>query len=664
MGTIGDKKNYLADTKEAIKQAIISKGQPVADTDTFRSYASKIGAISSSGVSYPEWSVEYWQGIAGSSYCEIQAEITDLDYSLAEIEQMITDYSYSGAMYIFSKDVPTLCIGASSVYQTIVNWKLVNDGSEHSMYLVGGTYREVELEKPATDLNYYYVIVGSKATTGCPNAFFGYDNYQNRVYNVRDIYVTQTGVDTIPSNYSFKGHANIKCIPPIDLTGETTISDKFSYCLQLETIPLLAFSTVTNWRNAFAYSSNLKTIALVDASKVTTLLNAFYNCTKLERMPPLDLSNVENMSGTFYGCTALKSIEIGNSPKLTQVSNAFYGCTGLAKVKFINAPNIQYAASFFDGCSKLTAIENIICNNMEDVTALFKDCALLSDVMVSSFDSATTASQVYSGCVSIKAVATEFPLATNLEEAFSYCSSLETIDVLNAPLATNISGLFEYCSSLETIDTINAPMATDIEDIFAFCSNLTHINTLNLGSVVAIEDAFSACIKLQEIPLFDLSACTSVRYTFRNCRAAKTLPKFDFRNVTNMYYCFNYMLSLASLPALDTSQVTDFRYAFYFCCSLTHIDTEQVENKYGQMINPWQIGSSVDFQYSRLDLPSIKHIFENLKPTSSATITINFTSRNYLEAEPATDGVSANLFQQLAAEATAKGWAISVSTSY
>lgn len=45
MGTIADKLNYILETKESIKQAIIDKGVEVIDTDTFRSYADKIKSI-------------------------------------------------------------------------------------------------------------------------------------------------------------------------------------------------------------------------------------------------------------------------------------------------------------------------------------------------------------------------------------------------------------------------------------------------------------------------------------------------------------------------------------------------------------------------------------------------------------------------------------------
>ena len=49
MGTISDKLNYLAQTKEAIMNAIIAKGVEVLSSDTFRSYADKIAQITSGG---------------------------------------------------------------------------------------------------------------------------------------------------------------------------------------------------------------------------------------------------------------------------------------------------------------------------------------------------------------------------------------------------------------------------------------------------------------------------------------------------------------------------------------------------------------------------------------------------------------------------------------
>lgn len=57
---ISDKLDYLAGTKEQIRQAIISKGIPVSDSDTFRSYAAKILLIESGGGVAPV-SARFWR---------------------------------------------------------------------------------------------------------------------------------------------------------------------------------------------------------------------------------------------------------------------------------------------------------------------------------------------------------------------------------------------------------------------------------------------------------------------------------------------------------------------------------------------------------------------------------------------------------------------------
>lgn len=48
MGTVSDKINYLNGTKNAIKNAIVAKGVSIGNSDTFRSYAQKIGLIQTS----------------------------------------------------------------------------------------------------------------------------------------------------------------------------------------------------------------------------------------------------------------------------------------------------------------------------------------------------------------------------------------------------------------------------------------------------------------------------------------------------------------------------------------------------------------------------------------------------------------------------------------
>lgn len=54
MSTVSDKLSYLEETKSQIKQAIINKGVDVSDSDTFRSYAAKVGEIQGGDGKYIE----------------------------------------------------------------------------------------------------------------------------------------------------------------------------------------------------------------------------------------------------------------------------------------------------------------------------------------------------------------------------------------------------------------------------------------------------------------------------------------------------------------------------------------------------------------------------------------------------------------------------------
>lgn len=52
---LSNKLEYLEDTKNAIKQAIVDKGVSVSENDTFRTYSQKIDSISSSSISAAQY---------------------------------------------------------------------------------------------------------------------------------------------------------------------------------------------------------------------------------------------------------------------------------------------------------------------------------------------------------------------------------------------------------------------------------------------------------------------------------------------------------------------------------------------------------------------------------------------------------------------------------
>ena len=62
-----DNLNYIEDTKNLIKQAIIAKGQSISASDTFRSYKDKIAAIQTGQMTTEEYNdaIETAQDILG-----------------------------------------------------------------------------------------------------------------------------------------------------------------------------------------------------------------------------------------------------------------------------------------------------------------------------------------------------------------------------------------------------------------------------------------------------------------------------------------------------------------------------------------------------------------------------------------------------------------------
>ena len=84
MGTITDKLNKLAETKSAIKTAIVNKGVAVSDSDTFASYASKIASISGaedtygfSDIGYPAVPNKITEGIAKAKKIYDEIDLTE-----------------------------------------------------------------------------------------------------------------------------------------------------------------------------------------------------------------------------------------------------------------------------------------------------------------------------------------------------------------------------------------------------------------------------------------------------------------------------------------------------------------------------------------------------------------------------------------------------------
>jgi hypothetical protein len=71
---------------------------------------------------------------------------------------------------------------------------------------------------------------------------------------------------------------------------------------------------------------------------------------------------------------------------------------------------------------------------------------------------------------------------------------------------------------------------SNFESMFAFCSSLESIPLLNTANGLTFGLMFSNCTSLETIPLLDLSKSFIIQTMFNNCTALQTIPVLDFGN--------------------------------------------------------------------------------------------------------------------------------------
>lgn len=139
-----DKLNYLIETKELIKEALIEQGVEVSDTDTFRSYANKVKSISTAE--------------------DLSVELAEQDAAITELEEVANSLPDAG---IVNPDVPT-----DPIDPPVFGFATFNENGEYSAedYGVDGwSFVKVDVAGSggATDLDYIkYEDLRTWQTTG------------------------------------------------------------------------------------------------------------------------------------------------------------------------------------------------------------------------------------------------------------------------------------------------------------------------------------------------------------------------------------------------------------------------------------------------------------------------------------------------------------------
>ena len=277
MGTIADKLTYLNDTKTAIKNAVVAKGVSVSDTDTFRSYADKIGQISGGG-----------EPVAKTKYG-------------ISIDNLIGKYNEANGLYPPEDEFVADFSGVKKIFNSALYYKFA---SSDPLWNSGVT----KILMPDVE-----EISGNSCEGMAENA-----------YNLTEFYAPKIMIATSSSfSSAFYGASNLKTV---DISGLTEISG-YQACyhmfdgsgiteLNLDNLTTISGSSAC--QHMFAYSDivqmNFKSLTTISGSQACRYM--FNACKSLIRVDYPALTSVVDgafgsnsaSTGIFANCDALTEI--------------------------------------------------------------------------------------------------------------------------------------------------------------------------------------------------------------------------------------------------------------------------------------------------------------------------------------------------------------------
>lgn len=344
MATIAENLTLLESTKANIKQAIVNKGVSVSDTDTFASYADKIGQISggSSAAALDFGSINY-------AYAPTALK-KGLDASVAYLNKWTGNNFNRDSELMFMPKVELI------------------DSEPVSLSYVGSDFPKLlifpDIDFKHKDINGYQFMQNSKAisihlkninfTGSLESLFDGCNSLSDLTYSGLTINSNVTNASSC-----FWNCKELTTVPDLfngAQTGLTNLSWMFSGCSNMTTIDLSSwkFGQVTSMSNMFNSCINVQTIDItgIDTSQMTSTSNMesiFDSCYSLIRIRgAIDLigMNLTDLPSLGYvdTLTTITYKNLGSNPQITSLDlypNDCYAKWGLgdeeSKQSFIDS---------------------------------------------------------------------------------------------------------------------------------------------------------------------------------------------------------------------------------------------------------------------------------------------------------------------------------------
>ena len=318
MATIAENLTLLESTKANIKQAIVNKGVSVSDTDTFASYADKIGQISggSSAAALDFGTVNY-------AYAPPYLK-NGLDASVAYLNRWTGNHFDSDPELMFMPKVE------------------IKDSEPIYTYQIGNSFPKLlifpDIDFKHKDINGFQFLSNSKAisihlkninfTGSLQHLFDGCDNLSDLTYSGLTI-----DSDVTNASSCFWNCSKLTTVPDLFNGAQTNLTNldyMFSGCSNMTTIDLSSwkFGQVVSMKNMFSGCSNVQTIDItgIDTSQMTSASNMKYVCNACSGLIRIrgaidvigmNLTGLPSLGYVINSLTTITYKNLGRNPEIT-----------------------------------------------------------------------------------------------------------------------------------------------------------------------------------------------------------------------------------------------------------------------------------------------------------------------------------------------------------
>ena len=343
--TIADSLTLLASTKTAIAAAIENKGVTVGAIP-FSQYPSKIAEISGGGGTPP--APDPW--VRPADWLALPTITED-------------DNMFAGLLAITNDEANYIALSAAGNYT--VDW---GDGTIEN-YNSGVTaqhyydYNNTALVGTECSRGYRQAVV---KVTPQPGATFTGINLQlrhsamsARIYNVQWLDLAMGGAALLDIRFAQSG-----------ISPSLTRLIRIDWCEQIKIVRM----NRTNMSNMFSGCYSLQSVPLFNTANVLSMSNMFQWCSSIQSVPLFNTANVTNMSNMFQYCYSLTSAQLAG----TKFNISYTDCklsrsalvaifNGLADLTGGTARTITISGNF--GAAQLTqADRNIALNKNWTIT--------------------------------------------------------------------------------------------------------------------------------------------------------------------------------------------------------------------------------------------------------------------------------------------------------